>query len=510
MKPDALDPLDSAFITLESPGAPLHIAGILELDHPTVGATDPISTYEEIKALVAARLHEIPKLTKRILRVPFDLAWPVWVEDPEFDIDEHVLRRSCPSPGGEAELEALIGRVMATELPPDRPLWELSVVEGLTDGRTAIVLKIHHALADGVSGAATFAGLFDISEDVRPPTTLDALEIAVPEPLPTPLELLGRTAGELLRRPQALLEAIGTGIEQAAAIVERAVRPTEGDGLAPTSLLAAQKTSLNGTPSHARRYARLQLDLAEVKDAAKRRGATVTDFAMCTVGGALRRLLESRGEAIERDLIAFMPVNVRREGAEGDLGNRISAVLVPLHASELDAEARLEVLRDDSQARKRTSSQSSKLLMNLAAAAGPTLASLAGQTLYDLELFNDLPPIANVTVSSVPGPPVPLWMAGRRVASAAPLGPLMGGIALNITVLGFGGFLEYGVLACAKRLPDLSPLRDLLMDEATTLLARTEVAGGWSAAGAPAERRGSTRGAASVAPARPARLAANS
>jgi diacylglycerol O-acyltransferase / wax synthase len=474
VKPDALDPLDSAFITLESRGAPLHIAAILELDHPSRGPVDPLTTFEEIKALVASRLHEIPKLTKRILRVPFDLAWPVWVEDPEFDIDEHVLRRSCPSPGGEAELDALIGRIMATELPPDRPLWELSVVEGLTDGRTAMILKIHHALADGVSGAATFAGLFDISEHVRVPTRVDALDIDLPEPLPTPLELLGRTAGELLRRPQALLEAIGSGIEQAAAAVERAMRPPEGDAGNSTSLLAAAKTSLNGNPSHARRYARLHLDLAEVKDAAKRRGATVTDFAMCTVGGALRRLLDAKGEPIDRDLVAFMPVNVRREGAEGDLGNRISAVLVPLHANELDSEERLAVLRDESRARKETDAQSPKMLMNLAAAVGPTIASIAGQTLYDLELFNDLPPIANVTVSSVPGPPVPLWMAGRRVASAAPLGPLMGGIALNITVLGFGGYLEYGVLACARRLPDLTPLRDLLEDEAGALLKSPE------------------------------------
>jgi diacylglycerol O-acyltransferase / wax synthase len=470
MKPDALDPLDSAFITLESPGAPLHIAAIMELDHPARGPVDPILTFEEIKALVSSRLHEIPKLTKRIMRVPFDLAWPFWVEDPEFDIDEHVLRRSCPSPGGEAELDALVGRIMATELPPDRPLWELSVVEGLTEGRTALILKIHHALADGVSGAATFAGLFDISENVRAPSPGDELDVVDAAPLPTPLELLGRTAGELLRRPHALLEAIGAGIEQAAAVVERAMRPPEGEGGVPTSLMAAAKTSLNGNPSHARRYARLHLDLAEVKDAAKRRDATVTDFAMCTVGGALRRLLESKGEPIERDLIAFMPVNVRQEGAEGDLGNRISAVLVPLHATELDSEERLAVLRDESRARKGTESQSPRLLTNLAAAVGPLIASMAGQTLYDLELFNDLPPIANVTVSSVPGPPVPLWMAGRRVASAAPLGPLMGGIALNITVLGFGGFLEYGVLACAKRLPELTPLRDLLEDEANLLL----------------------------------------
>jgi hypothetical protein len=110
------------------------------------------------------------------------------------------------------------------------------------------------------------------------------------------------------------------------------------------------------------------------------------------------------------------------------------------------------------------------MLMNLAAAVGPAFASVAGRTLYDLELFNDLPPVANVTISSVPGPPIPLWVAGRRVATAAPLGPLMGGIALNITVLGYGGLLEYGILACAKKLPDLSGLRDLLEDEANLLL----------------------------------------
>ena len=469
MSPEPLDPLDSAFITLEARGAPLHIAAVMELDHPSSGPVDPITTYEEIKALVADRLHEIPRLTKRILRVPFDLAWPVWADDPEFDIDEHVLRRACPSPGGEGELDALVGRIMATELPPDRPLWELSVVEGLADGRTAVILKIHHALADGVSGAATFAGLFDTSGKIRPPAPLPE-RAARAIPLPTPLELLGRTVGELLRRPYLLFGAAALGAEQAAAVVERAVRPPATDGAKPTSPFAAHRTSLNGNPSHARRYTRIHLDLAEVKGAAKRRGATVTDFAMCTVAGALRRLLESKGEPMTRDLIAYMPVNVRREGAERDLGNRISAVLARLHADEPDPEARLIALRDESRARKRAGDESPRLLMNLAAAIGPTITSLAGQTLYDLELFNDLPPLANVAVSSVAGPPIPRWIAGRRVLAAAPLGPLMGGIALNVTVLGFGGFLEYGVLACAKKLPDLSELRDLLEDEASLLL----------------------------------------
>jgi len=466
--PVPLDPLDSAFITLESPLAPLHIAAILELDHPEGGAVDPITTFEEVKELVASRLHEVPKLTKRILRVPFDLAWPVWVDDPDFDIDEHVLRRSCPSPGSEIELDALVGRIMATELPPDRPLWELSVVEGLADGRTALILKLHHALADGVSGAAIFAGLFDISQEVRPPTPKSGS--ATPPPLPSPLELLGRTAGELLRRPHALLDALTTGIEQAGAAVERVLRPPISGVEPAVSLFSAARISLNGTPSHARRFTRLHLDLADVKDVAKRHGATVTDFVMCTVGGALRRLLEARGELLQRDLVAFMPVNVRKKGAEGELGNHISAVLVELHALELDQLDRLAAISDASRARKHGDPQSSKLLMGLAAAVGPTLASVAGQTLYDLELFDELPPIANVTVSSVPGPPIPLWMAGRHVATAAPLGPLMAGIALNITVLGYGGLLEYGVLACAKKLPDLTELKDLLEDEATGLL----------------------------------------
>jgi len=394
----------------------------------------------------------------------------VWVDDPEFDVDEHVLRRACPSPGGEAELDALVGRIMATELPPDRPLWEISVVEGLAHGRTALIIKIHHALADGVSGAATFAGLFDISPDVRAASPRPAALDEPHEPLPTPLELLGRTAGELIRRPQALLEAVASGIEQAAAVLERSIRPADPANAGAVSMFSAATTSLNGTPSHARRFTRLHLDLGEVKIAAKQRGATVTDFVMCTVGGALRRLLEGRDELAQRDLVAFMPVNVRREGAEGDLGNRISAVLVAMHSVIEDPEERLRALSEASRARKAAKSDSSKLLMNLAAAVGPTVASLAGQTLYDLELFNDLPPVANVTVSSVPGPPIPLWMAGRHVTTAAPMGPLMAGIALNITVLGYGGLLEYGVLACAKKLPDLTELRELLEDEANQLL----------------------------------------
>jgi WS/DGAT/MGAT family acyltransferase len=462
-----LDPLDSAFITLEVPSAPLHIGVIIELD--VSGDLDPRERFEVIKANVAARLHEIPVLTQRILRTPFDLAWPVCAEDPDFDIDAHVVRRAVPSPGGEAELDALVARVMSRELVPDRPLWEMNVIEGLADGRAAIVMKIHHALADGVSGAATFARLFDVSPEVREPSP--APERETPTPLPSPIELLSHTAGELLRRPGALVEVVTASVERAADVLERVVNPSaavEHDyDVHQPSVLDAVRTSINGTPGHAKKFSRLRMDLVEVKAAARARGASVTDFVMATVSGGLKKLFAARGEDLARDLIAFVPINVRRKGAEGELGNQISAILLALRTDLADPEDRIRAIAQaQSLSAERQREQSAKLLMNLANAAGPTLTSAAGRTLAALELYDHLPPLANVVVSSVPGPPIPLWLSGHRVATAAPLGPLMAGLALNITVLGYVDQLEYGLLGCSRRVPELDTLRDYIAEEA--------------------------------------------
>lgn len=461
-----LSPLDSAFVTLEVPGAPLHIGVILELEIPRDGL-DSRTRFEHLKSNVAARLHEIPVLRKRILRTPFDLAWPVFADDPDFDINDHVIRRAVTSPGGPDQLDALVARVMSRELATDRPLWELNYIEGLADGHAAIIFKVHHALADGVSGAATFANLFDLSPDVRVPEP-PASESVI-EPLPSPIELLTRTGGDLLRRPGALLEAVIAGMERAADMVDRATDTLKG---APASthqpsILEARHTSINGTPGYAKKFKRLQVDLADVKRAAKSRGASVTDFVSASVSGGLRRLFESRGEELPGDLIAFVPINVRSEGAEGDLGNQISAMLVAMHANVADPEERIRAIAAASRAAAKVQKEkSAKLLMNLASAAGPTVASFAGRTLSALELFDHLPPLANLTVSSVPGPPFPLWISGHRVLRAAPLGPLMAGLALNITVLSYVDHLEFGMLACSRRVPELANLRDWIADEA--------------------------------------------
>jgi diacylglycerol O-acyltransferase len=215
-----LDPLDSAFVTLEVPGAPLHIGVIIEMEVPEDGL-DSKQRFDQLKSNIAARMHEIPVLTKRVIRTPFDLAWPVVVEDPDFDIDAHVIRRAVTSPGGDDQLDALAARVMSRELAPDRPLWELNYIEGLANGRAAVIVKVHHALADGVSGAATFAGLFDLSPEVRVPTPPPSRTAPI-EPLPSPLELLSHTTGELIKRPVALMEVVAAALERVADMVEQA------------------------------------------------------------------------------------------------------------------------------------------------------------------------------------------------------------------------------------------------------------------------------------------------
>jgi WS/DGAT/MGAT family acyltransferase len=240
------------------------------------------------------------------------------------------------------------------------------------------------------------------------------------------------------------------------------------------SIFEARRTSLNGAAGVEKIYHRIRVPLEDVKRAAKSRGASVTDFVMATSSGALRRLLDDRGEVLRRDLVAFVPINVRKEGALSDLGNQISGMLVRLHTDVKDPEARLEAIAIDSQATLSSQREhNAKVLQNIPRVLGPMLLSLGGKVISTFELINRLPPIANLMVSSVPGPSIPLWLSGYRVASAAPVGPLIGSFSLNITVLGFEEHLEFGLLGCADQMADLATLRDYILQEANELTVAT-------------------------------------
>lgn len=471
-----LDPLDSAFILLETPGTSMNIGAVVELDPDDVG--DPRERFDTIRRNIADRIHEIPVLTQRVVRAPFDMTWPILIRDEKFDLDRHVVRVALPTPGAREQLDAMIAEFLSRTLSPQRPLWQLLVIEGLDDGRTVLVLKAHHALADGVSFAETFANLFDISPEVRPPAPHEVDESA-DETVTTSLGLLREGLGKIWQRPALVVDSVaswGTRLYEIGRAFVRVVSLHGRRHATPDqpSIFEARETSLNGAAGIEKAYLRTRVPLADVKRAAKARGATVTDFVIATTSGALKRLLDERGEVLKRDLIAFVPINVRGEGDTADLGNQISGMLVALHTDIGDAEERLRAISSD--ALKTVGEQRAhraKIFQDMPRVLGPTLLSLGGKFISAFNLF-DRVPMANVMISSVAGPPIPLWLSGRHVASATPFGPLVGAFSLNITVLGFGENLEFGLFACADRFDDLSLLRDYVVDEASTLIGATE------------------------------------
>lgn len=470
-----LDPLDSSFILLENAGTAMNIGAVIALD---VGETaDPKERFELIRRNIAERIHEIPVLTQRVVRAPFDMTWPILVKDERFDLDRHVVRVALPSPGSSTQFDDLVAEILSRTLSPQRPRWQLVVIEGLEDGRAALVLKVHHSLADGVSGAETFANLFDISPAVRAPEPHGEGE-EEEETVTTSLGLLRQGLGRLRRRPELIVDGVVSWGRRFVEILRGLVRVLSVRGRRHAtphqpSIFEARRTSLNGAAGIEKLYYRTRVPLADAKRAAKVRDASVTDFVLATTSGALRRLLEDRGEALKKDLVALVPINVRGQGDTADLGNQISGMLVALHTDIADPEDRIRAISTD--ALKTLGEQRAhraKIFQDVPRVLGPTLVSLGGKIVSAFGLF-DLVPMANVMISSVPGPPIPLWLSGHRVVSAAPVGPLFGAISLNVTVLGFEENLEFGLLGCADRMSDLAILRDYIYEEAAALIEAT-------------------------------------
>ncbi len=451
----------------------MNIGAVIELDFGEF--SDPSERFALIRKNVAERLHEIPVLTQRVIRAPFDLTWPALVPDPAFDLDRHVARVALPSPGTAEQFDALVSEFYSRPLVLTRPLWQLLIIEGLEDGRAAAALKVHHALADGVSGAETFASLFDITPDVRAPapTADDDGDVATST---SSWSLLLVGLRRLGRDPASAATVVVSWFTRIFNVVRTSVRValTKGRKHATPdqpSIFEARRTSLSGRAGVEKSYHRMRVPLTDAKRAAKHHGASVTDYVMATTSGALRRLFAERGEILTRDLIAFVPINVRGDGDTAAMGNQISGMLVALHTDIDDPVERLRAIaRDSARTVDVQRQRGAKMFQEMPHVLGPAVLSLGGKIVEAFGLFDLVPPMANLMVSSVPGPPIPLWLSGHRVVSAAPVGPLLGPFSLNITVLGFEQNLEFGMLGCAQRVPDLATLRDYLVEEAYALI----------------------------------------
>ncbi|MEI7691727.1 MAG: wax ester/triacylglycerol synthase family O-acyltransferase [Actinomycetes bacterium] len=444
--PDRLSGLDSAFLHLERGGAHMHVASIMVF----AGSAPP---YDEFMRFLESRLDRVPRYRQRLAFVPFEQGRPVWVDDPHFNLRYHLRHSALPSPGEDAQLAALAGRLFADRLDRDKPLWEMNLVEGLSadsDGqpRFAVIVKTHHALVDGVSGVDITSVLFSVdpneqqserSSDWVPrplPTTADLVGDALTERFSDPSEL-ARAARAVVRSPRRVITELGGKIEQTGALAWAGVR-------------SAPQTPLNQPIGPHRRYGWVNASLATFKHVKNGLDGTINDAVLTTVSLGLGRWLRRRGmDTAGLTLTAMVPVSVRTEGESGQLGNRVSALWAPLPVYEEDPAAafsyiskKMGDLKDSDQA------VGADTLTELAGFAPPTIASQAARLQSRQRLFN-------LVVTNVPGPQVPLYLLGRQLTALYPVVPLTTNTALGVAAMSYCGRLSFGLLADYDALPDL-------------------------------------------------------
>jgi WS/DGAT/MGAT family acyltransferase len=457
--------MDAAFLSLETPTTPMHVGIALVLDPPEGRRSlfSPSTRYAQIRRVIEQRLHLVAPFRQRAIRVPFGLHHPVWVDDPDFELDDHLSRASLPSPGGKAELDAFVAAVMSRQLDPDRPLWKMHVVEGLEGERTALVAKVHHAILDGVSGASVLAAFLDLNPRSRVVTLPQEWH---PDSLPSNARMLAHAASSLTHQPGETLSTLQAGVDVVADLGMHN-RELAGRGEhSPPGFFSAPRTSFNGAVTNRKRFATLSVPLDDVKMVGRVFECTVNDVVLGCVSGGLRRLLAARGEPLDHPLVAMVPVSTRPEGEGETLGNQISGMLVSLASDRDDAVGRLDAISESARvAKEQEKLHRGRFLGDLAQIALPAVTTRLARAVAGTRLFDKVRPPANVTVSSVRGPDFSLFCAGSRVVELYPVGPIAEGIGVNITVFSYLDRVQFGLFACRKLLPELEEL-GLHLDDA--------------------------------------------
>jgi WS/DGAT/MGAT family acyltransferase len=476
---ERLSGMDAAFLALETATMHLHVGAVMVFDPSTGEAGDDVPSlhFDRLRAVVAERIHLVPPLRRRVVRVPFGINHPMWVEDPAFELDHHLHRASLPAPGGPTELAGFVAELAGRPLDPDSPLWEMHLVEGLESGHVAVVPKVHHALFDGASGVEVVASFLDVGP--VPPTVPAPSRPWRPEPIPTEAELVGSAVSSLVRQPERAAGALRRTVGAVRDLAERNRRLREEDEVEPPPApFRAPRTSLNGAISPHRRFAFTQVPLEEIRTVRHVFGGTVNDVVLAAVAGALRRLLAERGERLDDPLVAMVPMSVRTESDRGALGNKVSAMLVSLATSVADPVQRFTTIAAGTRlAKEQARVLSEDLIRGWAQLAFPALSTRVARLAGNLRLFDHVPPLFNVLVSNIVGPGFPLWCAGARLVALYPVGPLIEGVGLNVTVASYEGSLYAGILGCRDLVPEVERFGDHLSD-AFAELAKAAVRNG--------------------------------
>jgi WS/DGAT/MGAT family acyltransferase len=481
---DRLTAVDASFLHQEGPTSHMHVGGLTVLEGPPPDITDFVDGIRD-------RLHLVPRYRHKMAHTALDSGRPVWVDDPNFNLEYHVRHTALPAPGGEAELLRLVGRIFSQQLDRSRPLWELWIVEGLQDNRFALISKTHHALVDGISGVDLATVLFDLT------------------PVPTPVANSGRPwqphpepgTAELVAA--GLRGAVRAGIEVASRAIDGVTHPeralgtlrdaAEGVGeVVWAGLNPAPPTPLNVEIGPHRRFIGVPNQLADFKLVKDTFGGTVNDVVLAVVTGALRQFLISRGVRTQGlELRALVPVSIRPEHQRHTLGNQLAAMRGPLPVYIDEPVQRLRVVKQAMDGLKEGKmAVGAEVLASVQNFAPPTVLAQASRINFSTRLFN-------LIVTNVPGPQFPLYAMGREMEQVFPIAFLPRNHALAVAIMSYNGQMNFGLLADYDAVPDLEYIAEGLQESLVDLveLARAQGAGNGGAPGKGTRRRSQPAGA---------------
>lgn len=480
MEQQQLSGIDASFLYLETPETPMHVAGLTYFELPP-GFEG--SFYRHFRRFFESRLHTIPIFSKRLAPSLYELDHPGWVEADELDVDYHLRETALPSPGTEEQLEEVIGRLHANTLDRSRPLWQFYVITGLENGQGVLYSKVHHAAIDGGAGMAINKALYDVTptpRDVPPPAPKAASANAAPssptavDPVKGISDIMGNMMRQQLRMWQTASE-IGTAMTNAFL-----AKPGEAGPKALATLqsmvnqlptLNAPKTPFNATITRERSYAARTVSLSDAKAIAKASGTKLNDVVMAICAGALRRYLQEKGQLPDKPLIAGVPISLREPG-DTRQNNQVSGMLCSIATDIADPVERLKaILKSSSESKQIAGTFRDAVPQDFAFVGAPILLQLIMLVYGRSGLADKLPMPMNVTISNVPGPPMPLYCAGAKVTALHPVSIPAHGAALNITVQSYMDALNFGLTADRRAVPDVGKLGDYMVAAANELKA---------------------------------------
>jgi len=446
---EPLSAQDRAFLLFEDRNTHMHLGGVAVFQGgPLLGRGGAVDV-DRIRAHVASRLHLAPRYRQRLGWVPL-IGRPVWVDETHFNLEYHVRHAAVPRPGGDAELRAFVARVMSQQLDRGKPLWEIWVIEGLRGRRFALVVKTHHALADGIAAFDLFAALLRDTADAA----VERIEPWVPRPVPTGLRLMRDGVLDQVRNPLTTAHDVWQGLRDAPDLGGR-VR----DGVRSMLELAGQgvrppmPTPLNAPIGPHRRFDWLTTSLEDVAMIRRTLGGTVNDVVLATVTGAMRRFLRAQDvDVLRGEFRVMVPVSVRRPDEQGRITNRVSGWLAMLPIGVSDVSARYaRVVAATAQLKREHRERGPEMLVQAAEYAVPGVLTLGAHVAMALQPHN-------LVVTNVPGPACPLYLLGARMVSGHPLVPLFLNQGVGLAIFSYDGRLCWGLNADWDLVPDVDEL----------------------------------------------------